>query len=63
MKKLAIAGLAVLSTTAMADNHSVDWYGFLKGDVTRGDKVNSDHKPFFATATGSGYSDYDKQTQ
>lgn len=60
MKKLAIAGLAtVVSTAAVAD---VEFYGFLKGDVTRADKMNTDEKPFFATAKGSDYSDYDKQT-
>lgn len=60
MKKLAIAGLAtVVSTAAVAD---VQWYGFLKGDVTRADKMDNDHKPYYATAKGTEYSKYDKQT-
>jgi len=61
MKKLAITGLATLiSTAAVAD---VQWYGFLKGDVTRTDQMTGNQNATYAKAKGAAYSNFDKQTQ
>jgi hypothetical protein len=60
MKKLLLASLATLvSTAAVAD---VQWYGFLKGDVTRADQMDSDQNATYATEKGAEYSNYNKQT-
>jgi len=61
MRKLAITGLAVLvSTAAVAD---VSMYGFLKGNISRTDQMDSDSNPYFVTAKPTGgYSKFDKAT-
>lgn len=64
MKKLAVAGLATIVSTAAFADASVDFYGTLKGDFVQTDKMNNpDAQAVFATAKGTGYSDFDKASQ